>query len=105
MLFSHRDKEVDQQEPPGRTALVTGNCHNRAKTFEDERHCLLFLQSIRGLKEARPFKLITYVLMPEDWWWPEDVKKLSIAMAEWGNEILEETRRAGRKRQAKCQRG
>jgi REP element-mobilizing transposase RayT len=28
-----------------------------------------------------------------DWWWPEDVKKLSVAMAEWGQEILEEDRK------------
>ncbi|HWX41292.1 MAG TPA: transposase [Blastocatellia bacterium] len=28
-----------------------------------------------------------------DWWWPEDVKKLSMAMAEWGQEILEDSRK------------
>ena len=26
-----------------------------------------------------------------DWWWPDDVRKLSVAMAEWNQEILEET--------------
>ena len=193
---------------PGALHFVTGNCYMRAKVFEDDRCCLLFLQSVRELKEARPFKLIAYVLMPDhfhlivnphdgavthlggalkglsarriidasppgaftldrpapdgathqvwqesfkalplwsnwmiwqkinyihnnplkarlvksaadyrwssfrafynqsneplpvdrDWWWPEDVKKLSVAMAEWGSEILEATRGAGRKR-------
>lgn len=37
-------------------------------------------------------------LLPVDreWWWPEDVKKLSVAMAEWGEEILKKTRQAKR---------
>jgi putative transposase len=27
----------------------------------------------------------------KEWWWPDDVRKLSVAMAEWNKEILEET--------------
>ena len=27
----------------------------------------------------------------KDWWWPDDVRKLSVAMAEWNEEILAET--------------
>ena len=196
-------KKWKNRNLPGALHFVTGNCHKRAKLFQDTQYCLLFLQSVQELRESWPFKLIAYVLMPDhchlivnprdgritdltgalkglsargmidasppdifllekpahdgathqvwqesfkafplwsnwmiwqkinyihnnpvkahlvksaadyrwssfrafyhqsgeplpvdrDWWWPEDVKKLSVAMAEWGQEILEEDRK------------
>jgi putative transposase len=50
---------------PGALHFVTGNCYQRAKAFRKERCCLEFLQAVQELKEARPFKLIAYVLMPD----------------------------------------
>jgi hypothetical protein len=38
------------------------------------------------------------LLVDRDWWWPEDVKKLSVAMAEWGTEILEEEQKQKQRR-------
>ena len=34
----------------------------------------------------------------KDWWWPDDVTKLSVAMAKWNEEILEDTLAAKRKK-------
>jgi REP element-mobilizing transposase RayT len=36
-----------------------------------------------------------------EWWWPEDVGKLSVAMATWGEEIIEETAEGGRTRRGR----
>jgi len=192
----------------GALHFVTGNCHDRANVFKNERYCLECLDAVRELRETRPFKLVAYVLMPDhihlivnpkdgqitnltgalkglsarrmidisppdsflldkpaadgsihqvwqqsfralplwsdwliwqkinyihnnpvkdrlvksaadyrwssfrafyfqsgeplpvdkDWWWPDDVRKLSAAMAEWNEEILEETLAARRKK-------
>ena len=41
------------------------------------------------------------VPVDKDWWWPDDVRKLSVAMAEWNEEILEETLAERKKRKKK----
>jgi hypothetical protein len=50
-------KKWTNRNLPGALHFVTANCLNRTNAFLNERYCLLFLQAIRELKEARPFKL------------------------------------------------
>jgi putative transposase len=58
-------KKWTNQNLPGALHFVTANCHNRARTFRDDQCCQSFLDSIRTVKEDRPFKLIAYVVMPD----------------------------------------
>ena len=58
-------KKWTNRNLPGALHYVTGNCHMRAKTFQDTQYCLTFLQAIQELRESWPFKLIAYVLMPD----------------------------------------
>lgn len=58
-------KKWTNRNLPGALHFVTGNCHNRTRVFKTEGYCLLFLQAIQELREAQPFKLVAYVLMPD----------------------------------------
>lgn len=49
----------------GALHYVTANCAKRMRVLESDRHCALFLETIKELKALRPFKLIAYVLMPD----------------------------------------
>ncbi len=58
-------KKWSNKNLAGALHFVTGNCNERAKVFIDERYCVRFLDAVRELKQARPFKPIAYVLMPD----------------------------------------
>jgi putative transposase len=58
-------KKWTNKNLPGALHFITANCYKRTPTFDNESNCSLFLRAVKELKEARPFKLIAYVVMPD----------------------------------------
>jgi REP element-mobilizing transposase RayT len=58
-------KKWTNKNIPGALHFLTANCVNRVPAFRNEAYSRLFFQAVKELKEARPFKLIAYVLMPD----------------------------------------
>jgi REP element-mobilizing transposase RayT len=58
-------KKWTNKNLPGALHFLTANCMNRVPAFCNEAYCRLFFEAIKELKEAKPFKLIAYVLMPD----------------------------------------
>jgi REP element-mobilizing transposase RayT len=58
-------KKWSNKDLPGALHFITANCNKRTPAFDNERNCSLFLRAVKELKEARPFKLIAYVVMPD----------------------------------------
>ncbi|HXU36370.1 MAG TPA: transposase [Blastocatellia bacterium] len=56
-------KKWTNKNLPGALHFITANCDKRFEVFRTERNCLLFFETIRQLKDQRPFKLIAYVAM------------------------------------------
>ena len=58
-------KKWTNKNLPGALHFITANCDKRLGAFRTDSNCLLFCETLRALKEQRPFKLIAYVVMPD----------------------------------------
>jgi putative transposase len=65
VVFEVMGKKWANKNIPGALHFLTANCLNRVPAFCNEAYCRLFFQAVKELKEARRFKLIAYVLMPD----------------------------------------
>ena len=50
---------------PGALHFLTGNVARRVPVFEQAACCVAFIDVLRELREQWPFKLVSYVLMPD----------------------------------------
>ena len=58
-------RKWSNQNLPGALHFVTGNFLNRIPVFKQEATCQSFVDTLAGLLDSWPCKLIAYVLMPD----------------------------------------